>query len=89
LPKEFQNNLGKIVVAIRKIIKRDDPDFSKVIEFLESMLGKNLTKNIHKIRETRNTFHLLKTRTKIQEKDVEYANETLLKLVRKIQIKLK
>lgn len=88
LPNQFQNDLGEIVVAIRKTVKRNDADFSKVIDFLEKMLGKNLAKNIHKIRETRNTFHLLKTRTKIQEKDVEHANATLLKLVKKIQIKL-
>ena len=89
LGSHFQNNLGETVVAIRKMEKRLAPDFSKIIDYLEKTLGKNLSKNIHKIRETRNTFHLLKTRTKIKEQDVKHANETLLKLIKKIQVKLK
>ena len=89
LGNNFQNNLGEVVVAIRKMEKRPIPDFSKTIDFLEKILGKNLSKSMHKIRETKNTFHLLKSRTKIKESDVKYANETLLKLVNKIKVKLK
>lgn len=88
LGSQFQNSLGETVVAIRKMEKRRDPDFSSCINALEKTLGKNLSKAIHKIRDTRNTFHLLKTRKKIRESDIKYANETLLKLVKKIQINI-
>lgn len=88
LGSQFQNNLGEVVVAIRKSEERKDPDFFNCINYLEKTLGKNLSKSIHKIRDTRNTFHLLKTRKKIKENDIKYANEILLKLVKKIQTKL-
>ena len=89
LGSNFQNNLGEVVVAIRKMEKRPIPDFSKAIDFLEKVLGKSLSKSLHKIRETKNTFHLLKSRKTIKENDVEQANDILLKLVKKIKTKLK
>lgn len=88
LGSQFQNNLGEVVVAIRKKDKRFDPSFYDCIKLLEKTLGKSLYKSINKIRETRNTLHLLKTRYKIKEEDVKYANGTLLKLIQKIKTEL-
>lgn len=85
LPNVFQNSKDQVVLAIKKKTQRVEPDFVKMIERSEAFLGKTLSRRIDHIRETRNTYHLLKVRKKITEQDVKKANEVLLLLVKKVQ----
>ncbi len=85
LPPLFQNKDNQVVLAIKKKEIRENPDFAKMTDRLKDFLGKTLTKDINYVREIRNTYHLLKLRKSITEKDIQKANKTLLSLVKKIQ----